>query len=103
MFFPSIVSRKQALALLRTQTAALAQRFGVVELTLFGSFARDHVADEGDVDVLVSFDSPPDWKRYFGAQVCDVNGVLWSITRNAIPQLLPALRNLLTATERDHP
>ena len=28
----------------------------------------DHAAESSDVDVLVGFDSPPDWQRYFGAQ-----------------------------------
>ena len=47
---------------------ALAQRFGVVEVRLYGSFARDQASGESDVDVLVRFDAPPDWRRYFGAQ-----------------------------------
>ena len=38
------------------------------EVALFGSYARDHAAETSDVDVLVRFDSPPDWQRYFGAQ-----------------------------------
>ena len=37
-------------------------------LALFGSFARDQASDGSDVDILVKFGSPPDWRRYFGAQ-----------------------------------
>ena len=46
----------------------LAQRFGVIEVKLYGSFARNQIEDDSDVDVLVRFDAPPDWRRYFGAQ-----------------------------------
>ena len=61
------MNRDDVLSLLRAHKAALAQRFGVVELRLYGSFARDQAAGDSDVDVLVRFDAPPDWKRYFGA------------------------------------
>ena len=62
------MNRDQVLAALRTHKAFLAQRFGISEIALFGSFARDQADDRSDVDVLVTFVSPPDWKRYFGAQ-----------------------------------
>ena len=51
--------------LLREHKVTLAQRFGVVD---HGSFAGDQAAGDSDVDVLVRFDAPPDWRRYFGAQ-----------------------------------
>ena len=62
------MSRNEALALLRTHKAALANRFGVVELGLFGSVARDQAGDNSDVDILVRFDGPATSKRYFGVQ-----------------------------------
>ena len=62
------MNRDDVLNLLRAHKTVLAQRFGVVELRLYGSFARDQAADDSDVDVLVRFDAPPDWRRYFGAQ-----------------------------------
>ena len=61
------MNRAEVLAMLRTHKPALAERFGVTELALYGSFARDQAADHSDVDVLVEFDTPPDWKTYFGA------------------------------------
>ena len=61
------MNREEALDLLREHKPALAERFGVTGLALFGSFARDEAADHGDVDVLVEFDTSPDWKAYFGA------------------------------------
>ena len=62
------MTRDEVLGLLRAHKATLAQRFGVAELALFGSFARDQAAGDSDVDILVQFDAPPDWRRYFGAQ-----------------------------------
>ena len=62
------MNRDEVLSLLRAHKAALAQRFGVVELRLYGSFARNQAAGDSDVDVLVRFDAPPGWRRYFGAQ-----------------------------------
>ena len=54
--------------MLRTHKSALAQRFGVSELTLFGSFARDQAKDDSDIDILVSYDEPATSKTYFGVQ-----------------------------------
>lgn len=62
------MTRDEVLGVLRAHKATLGQRFGVTELALFGSFARDQAAGDSDVDVLVRFGVPPDWERYFGAQ-----------------------------------
>lgn len=62
------MNRDDVLGLLRAHKKALAQRFGVVELRLYGSFARDRTTGDSDVDILVRFDAPPDWRRYFGTQ-----------------------------------
>ena len=43
------------------------ERFGVTELTLFGSFARDQATDDSDVDIIVKFNDPPSARTYFGA------------------------------------
>ena len=40
-------------------------------MVLFGSFARDEATDGSDIDILVKFDAPPDWRRYFGAGESD--------------------------------
>ena len=61
-------NRDLVLALLRAHKPTLAQRFGVAELALFGSFARDQPTDDSDLDILVSFDGMTDWRRYFGAR-----------------------------------
>ena len=59
--------RRETLRLLREHRTALADRFGVTGLSLFGSFARNQAADDSDVDLLVEFDGPGGLDGYFGA------------------------------------
>ena len=62
------MNREEVLDILRTHKPTLAERFGVTELALFGSFARDEANDESDVDVLVRYDGPATSRSYFGVQ-----------------------------------
>ena len=62
------MTRAEVLEKLRAHRPTLVERFGVVELAVFGSFARDEATDASDVDILVSFDTPPNWTTYFGTQ-----------------------------------
>ena len=68
MKFISKMTRNDVLNVLGTHKTTFAQRFGVTEIALYGSFAHDQATNDSDVDVLVRFDEPPDWKRYFGTQ-----------------------------------
>ena len=63
-----MLARNDILNLLREHKVALAKRFGVVDLSLFGSFARDQAMEASDIDILVRFDGPATSKRYFGVQ-----------------------------------
>ena len=60
------ITRDQAVNLLRQHKQTLEQRFGVVELALFGSIVRDEAFQGSDVDILVSFDNPAAFRAYFG-------------------------------------
>lgn len=62
------LSSSETLALLRAHKPKLAERFGVIELSLFGSAARGELSPESDVDVLVRFDRPADPECFFGVQ-----------------------------------
>ena len=62
------MKRNNALALLRTIKPILAQQFGVTQLALFGSTARDEALDNSDLDILLSFDGPATSARYFGVR-----------------------------------
>ena len=62
------MTKDETLKLLREHKPVLIERFGVTSLALFGSTVRDQAEDGSDIDILVSFDGPADWQRYFGAQ-----------------------------------
>ena len=62
------MNRSRAIELLTCSKSILAARYGVKELALFGSTARDAARSDSDVDVLVTFDGPATSERYFGVQ-----------------------------------
>ena len=62
------MDRDEVLNKLYAHKDAIADKFGVTGLALFGSFARDQAMDESDVDILVSFDGPATSRAYFGVQ-----------------------------------
>ena len=51
------LSRDEALRLLREHMPVLVKRFGVSDLALFGSTARDEATADSDVDILVTYES----------------------------------------------
>ena len=58
----------ETLDLLRGHKAELVERFGVVELALFGSVVRNALGPDSDIDILVSFDRPTNPQCFFGLQ-----------------------------------
>ena len=62
------MNRSLALSLLAQHKPILTERFGVTDIALFGSTARDAAVSGSDVDILVSFDGPATSPRYFGVQ-----------------------------------
>lgn len=60
--------RNDALKLLEAHKAHLSERYGVIDLALFGSTTRDEASPDSDIDILVAFDGPATSKRYFGVQ-----------------------------------
>jgi uncharacterized protein len=60
--------KDEAIKLLSQHKPVLVQRFGVTDLALFGSTARDEARDDSDLDVMVEFDGRSTAKRYFGVQ-----------------------------------
>ncbi|MEM1203223.1 MAG: nucleotidyltransferase family protein [Acidobacteriota bacterium] len=56
---PEDTSLEQVCSKLRRQMPALAERYGVVTLGIFGSVSRRESDSESDLDILVTFDDPP--------------------------------------------
>ncbi len=51
------MTNQQVLSILKKEKTNLANRFGIEELALFGSYARGDENPNSDVDLLVSFKS----------------------------------------------
>ncbi|WP_372613141.1 nucleotidyltransferase family protein [Halomonas sp.] len=62
------MNRSEVVSLLQRHLPALIREFGVRDMALFGSMARDDAGEESDVDILVYFDGPATADRYFGLQ-----------------------------------
>jgi hypothetical protein len=62
------MNRAHVLETLAACKPTLAARYGITDIALFGSTARDAAGAESDIDVLVSFDGPATSERYFGVQ-----------------------------------
>jgi predicted nucleotidyltransferase len=62
------VNCARILQLLAEHKPFLERRFGVVDLALFGSTARDAAGEDSDIDILVAFDGLATSDRYFGVQ-----------------------------------
>ena len=62
------MSRAQVLEQLARSKPTLVARYGVTDLALFGSTARDAARVDSDIDILVAFDGPATSERYFGVQ-----------------------------------
>ena len=61
-------SRDEALRLLSEHKRTLSERFGVVDVALFGSAARDEATEDSDVDILAWFDADAEKRRPYEAQ-----------------------------------
>ena len=62
------MNRAETLQRLQAHMPTLRADYGVRDLALFGSLARDQAGAESDIDILVSFDGPATSSRYFGLQ-----------------------------------
>ncbi len=62
------MNRAETLQLLQDHMPTLRADYGVRDLALFGSLARDQARAESDIDILVVFDGPATSSRYFGLQ-----------------------------------
>jgi predicted nucleotidyltransferase len=58
-------NRAEILAALQARRPEIGGRLGVRHLGLFGSAARDELRPDSDIDVLVEFDGPVTFDRYF--------------------------------------
>ncbi len=58
------MNKQKILDLLHDHLNPIQQRFGVKQVGLFGSAARDELNEESDIDVLVEFKGPATFDAY---------------------------------------
>jgi len=51
-----VQTKEELLAILRSCREALAERFGVIDLAVFGSYAKSQQKKRSDIDILVELD-----------------------------------------------
>lgn len=52
------MNREEILATLKSEKLHLSEKFGVEEIALFGSYARNEQTNDSDIDVLVTLKEP---------------------------------------------
>jgi len=87
-WYPSPMRRADALSLISGHLPEFRRRFGVRELAVFGSTARDEATPASDVDVLVEFEGPTTFDGYFGVKEA-LEGFLGTHVDLATPAMLP--------------
>ena len=79
--------REEAIALIRSRLPELRRAFGVRTVAVFGSVARNEASVASDVDILVDFDGPTTFDRYFGVKE-ELEKVLGTRVDLATPAML---------------
>ena len=62
------MERDKALKILSEHNAELQQKHGVKSIAIFGSTARNEARPDSDVDILVEFERPVGFVKYFRLQ-----------------------------------
>ena len=87
--------RETILRRLGLEVTNLQQRFGVKDIAVFGSLARDELNEHSDLDFLVSFEGKPDFDRFMGLKLYleDIfPRPIDLVTKNALrPELRPGI------------
>lgn len=63
------MDRQNVLERLSREAPELRCRFGVKDLAVFGSVARDQAGPSSDLDVLISFEGVPDFDRFMDVKL----------------------------------
>ena len=86
------MNRQQVIQILHEALPGLRQRFGVQDLAIFGSVARDEAGPGSDIDVLVTFDGRTRFRAFMGLQF-ELEAILGTRVDLVTPKAMkPALR-----------
>ena len=62
------MTREEAIRILRGALPGIKERYGIQDLGIFGSAARNEAGPDRDVDVLVQFEGPARFRAFMGLQ-----------------------------------
>lgn len=62
------MNRQEVMQILHEALPGLRERFGVQDLAIFGSVARDEAGPGSDIDVLVTFEGRTSFRAFMGLQ-----------------------------------
>lgn len=68
MTWGSTMNRQKAMQILHDALPGIRERFGVQDLAIFGSVARDEAGQNSDIDVLVTFEGRTPFRAFMGLQ-----------------------------------
>jgi len=86
------MKRQEVMQILHEALPGLRDRFGVQDLALFGSMARDEAGPSSDIDVLVTFEGRTRFRAFMGLQF-ELEELLGSRVDMVTPKAMkPALR-----------
>ncbi len=63
-----MITRSEAVKLISRSKPLLKEKYGVREIGIYGSFARDEQSESSDIDILVVLDKP-DYDFYAGVLI----------------------------------
>lgn len=87
--------KDEALSLLGAHKQEMVQQFGVRQLAVFGSTARNEARDDSDIDVLVEFDGGATFDRYMGLRAYLESLLGTGIDLTTPPAIRPRMRPLI--------
>jgi len=62
------MTREEAIKILHAALPGLKEHFGVLDLAIFGSVARNEAGPESDIDILVTLDDSIDFFQFMDLQ-----------------------------------
>lgn len=94
------MDRETALARLSSLLPELRARFGVRELAVFGSVARDEATDASDLDLIVDFEGPATFDAFMGLKLFLEDTLAVRVDLATRPSLKPRLKARIEAEAR---
>lgn len=60
------ITKEEILNFLKTHRKEIEEKFGVVKIGIFGSFAKNENTDSSDIDIVVEIESDNNFRSFFG-------------------------------------